>query len=170
MFRNLVSAAFLAIFGLSQGAVAAPQTGPITCTTAADCPAGVACCIPLTIPSHPGQSLEFLWLGVNPWLHRLTYANDKQCTILAVKITFYAYIMTIYTKDICIKGLLMFNHVDTDPSAATHHVKGLGSGNASSRFDRIRTDTDDSVDGIKYRSEDSEMMFDYRKLAPKVYI
>ncbi|KAJ7479647.1 hypothetical protein FB451DRAFT_1171747 [Mycena latifolia] len=61
----------------------------------------------------------------------------------------------------------MFEHVDTDPHAATPHVKGLGSGNTSSRFDRIRTDTDDSVDGIKYRSEDSGTMFDYRKLAPK---
>ncbi|KAJ7242673.1 hypothetical protein C8J57DRAFT_1243879 [Mycena rebaudengoi] len=35
MFRNLLSAALLAIFVLGQGAVAAPQTGPITCTTAA---------------------------------------------------------------------------------------------------------------------------------------
>ncbi|KAJ7461889.1 hypothetical protein FB451DRAFT_1180907 [Mycena latifolia] len=63
--------------------------------------------------------------------------GDKQCTILAVKIAFYAYIMTIYTKDICVKGLLMFNHVDTDPRAATPHVKDLGSGSPSSRFDQI---------------------------------
>ncbi|KAJ7467043.1 hypothetical protein FB451DRAFT_1178286 [Mycena latifolia] len=53
---------------------------------------------------------------------------------------------------------------------ATPHVKGLGSGNTSSRFDRIRTDTDDSIDGIKYRLEDSRTMFNYRKLAPKVCI
>ncbi|KAF8147518.1 hypothetical protein K438DRAFT_1976431 [Mycena galopus ATCC 62051] len=49
MFRNLLSAALLAVFVLGQGAVAAPQTGPITC------PAGVACCISLTIPPLPGH-------------------------------------------------------------------------------------------------------------------
>ncbi|KAJ6566080.1 hypothetical protein B0H19DRAFT_1066431 [Mycena capillaripes] len=59
MFRNLLSAALLAIFVLGQGAVAAPQTGPITCTTAADCPAGAACCIPLTIPPLSGQMFGF---------------------------------------------------------------------------------------------------------------
>ncbi|KAJ7431120.1 hypothetical protein FB451DRAFT_1198293 [Mycena latifolia] len=74
--------------------------------------------------------------------------------------------LTSVYKDYC-EPEQMFEHVDTDPHAATPHVKGLGSGNTSSRFDRIRTDTDDSVDGIKYRSEDSGTMSDYRKLAPK---
>ncbi|KAJ7485960.1 hypothetical protein FB451DRAFT_1433109 [Mycena latifolia] len=37
----------------------------------------------------------------------VTGDGDKQCTILAVKITFYAYIMTIYTKDICIKRTIV---------------------------------------------------------------